>query len=92
MTVRASVDRSGARKIEVSDNGPGVPDEMKSGVFRREGRPGSGTGLYLVKRIVNRYGGRIWIEDRVPGNPAKGARLVIILPPDVRGHQETRAS
>jgi signal transduction histidine kinase len=59
---------------------------MKSGVFRREGRTGSGTGLYLAKRIVNRYGGRIWIEDRVPGNPAKGARLVIILPPDARGH------
>jgi signal transduction histidine kinase len=86
VTVRSSVDRSGVRKIEVADNGPGVPDEMKSGVFRREGRTGSGTGLYLVKRIVSRYGGRIWIEDRVPGNPAKGARLVIILPPDTRGH------
>ncbi|HEY3273174.1 MAG TPA: ATP-binding protein [Methanocella sp.] len=86
VTVRASVDRLGARKIEVSDNGPGVPDEMKSVVFRLEGRPASGTGLYLVKRIVSRYGGRIWIEDRVPGNPAKGARMVIILPPDVQGH------
>jgi signal transduction histidine kinase len=86
VTIRDSVDRSGSRKIEVSDNGPGVPDEMKSGVFRREGRTGSGTGLYLAKRIVNRYGGRIWIEDRVPGNPAKGARIVIILQPDSRGH------
>jgi signal transduction histidine kinase len=80
VTVRESVDRSGARKIEVTDNGPGVPDEMKSGVFRREGRPGQVTGLYLVKRIISRYGGRVWIEDRVPGNPAKGARFVITLP------------
>ncbi len=69
----------------MADNGPGVPDEMKSGVFRREGRPDKGSGLYLVKRIVNRYGGRVWIEDRVPGNPSKGARVVIILPPESRG-------
>jgi signal transduction histidine kinase len=34
-----------------------------------------------VKRIVNRYGGRVWIEDRVPGNRARGTRVVIILPP-----------
>ena len=80
VTIRTSVDRSGARKIEVSDNGPGIPDEMKSGVFRREGRPGSITGLSLVKRIVSRYGGRVWVEDRVPGNPSKGARAVITLP------------
>jgi signal transduction histidine kinase len=80
VTVRSSVDRAGTRKIEVTDNGPGVPDEMKSGVFRREGRPGQVTGLYLVKRIISRYGGRVWIEDRVPGNPAKGARFVITLP------------
>jgi signal transduction histidine kinase len=84
VTVRSSVDRTGVLKIEVLDNGPGVPEEMKSGVFRREGRPGNGTGLYLAKRIVNRYGGRVWIEDRVPGNPAKGARLVITLPADSR--------
>jgi signal transduction histidine kinase len=86
VAVRTSVDRSGAHKIEVADNGPGVPDEMKSGVFRREGRPGAVTGLNLVKRIVNRYGGRVWIEDRVPGNPSKGARVVVTLPPEHRGH------
>lgn len=86
VTVRSSVDRSGALKIEVADNGPGVPDEMKSGVFRREGRPDKASGLNLVKRIVNRYGGRVWIEDRVPGNPSKGARVVIILPAESRGH------
>ena len=81
VTVRSSVDRSGARKIEVADNGPGIAEELKSGVFRREGHGGKVTGLSLAKRIVNRYGGRIWIEDRVPGNPAKGARVVITLPP-----------
>lgn len=79
--IRTTVDRTGACKIEITDNGPGIPDEQKSGVFRREEQPGRGIGLYLVKRIVNRYGGRVWIEDRVPGNRARGARVVIILPP-----------
>ncbi|OPY28713.1 MAG: sensory histidine kinase CreC [Methanocella sp. PtaU1.Bin125] len=79
--VRTTVDRAGACKIEITDSGPGIPDELKSGVFRREDRPGQGTGLYLVKRIVSRYGGRVWIEDRVPGNRSRGTRVVIILPP-----------
>ncbi len=78
--IRATVDRTGACKIEITDNGPGIPDELKSGVFRREEHPGRGIGLYLVKRIINRYGGRVWIEDRVPGNRARGTRVVIILP------------
>jgi anti-sigma regulatory factor (Ser/Thr protein kinase) len=86
VTVRSSADRSGARKIEVTDDGPGVPDELKSVVFRRDERSGRGAGLSLVKRIVNRYGGRVWIEDRVPGNSAKGTRVVIMLPPESRGH------
>ncbi len=78
--IRATVDRAGACKIELTDNGPGIPDELKSGVFRRDNPDDRAIGLYLVKRIVNRYGGRVWIEDRVPGNRAKGARVVIILP------------
>jgi signal transduction histidine kinase len=78
--IRTTVDRTGACKIEVTDNGPGIPDELKSGVFRREEQPGRGIGLYLVKRIINRYGGRVWVEDRVPGNRARGTRVVIIIP------------
>lgn len=79
--VRASRDRAGALKIEASDNGPGIPDEMKSEVFRHESIMGPGISLYLVKKIVGRHGGRAWVEDRVPGNPSRGARVVIVLPP-----------
>jgi|AGTN01.3.fsa_nt_gi Signal transduction histidine kinase len=82
--VRTSSDRTGALRIEVTDNGPGVPDELKSQVFRRSEPDGRRAGLHLVKRIVNHYGGRVWIEDRVPGNPAKGARVVVMLPPETR--------
>ena len=37
-------------------------------------------GLYLVKKIANRYGGRVWIEDRVHGDHKKGASVVITMP------------
>lgn len=78
--IKASKDRLGTYKIDVSDNGPGIPDERKSEVLRQNGQKEGAIDLSLVKRIVNYYGGRVWIEDRVPGNSARGARVVITLP------------
>lgn len=55
----------------VQDNGIGVPAEYRDlvfGLFKRlHGRtdyPGTGIGLALCRRIVERYGGRIWIEQQ----------------------------
>jgi sensor histidine kinase regulating citrate/malate metabolism len=39
-----------------------------------------GLGLYLVKTLVSCLGGRMWIEDRVPGDYSKGSKFVIMLP------------
>lgn len=79
--VRLGRDRSGGVRIDVSDRGPGIPDEFKSEVFRPvKASLRAGMGLHLVKRIANRYGGRVWIEDRVHGDRRKGASLVITLP------------
>jgi anti-sigma regulatory factor (Ser/Thr protein kinase) len=81
--VRVVKERSGTVRLEISDNGPGIPDEYKSEVFRpyktNMKNPG-GMGLYLVKKIANRYGGRVWVEDRVHGDHKKGASVVITLP------------
>jgi signal transduction histidine kinase len=41
---------------------------------------GMGLGLYLVKTLVDSFGGRIWVEDRVFGDFSKGARFVVVLP------------
>jgi signal transduction histidine kinase len=41
---------------------------------------GKGLGLYLVGTLVHDFQGKIWVEDRVPGDPAKGARFVVMLP------------
>jgi len=72
-------------KVWVEDDGPGIPDELKSKLFQRKMRgrtktTGSGLGLYLVKKLVEDLNGRVWVEDRVPGDPSKGARFVVLLP------------
>jgi signal transduction histidine kinase len=39
-----------------------------------------GLGLYLVKTIVEDFGGKVRVEDRVPGDHTKGAKFVVMLP------------
>jgi PAS domain S-box-containing protein len=67
------------------DRGPGISDEMKDKVFRRLELPeggirGSGLGLTVVWEIVRQLDGRIWVEDRVYGDPGKGSKFVLELP------------
>jgi signal transduction histidine kinase len=64
----------GIATIVIQDNGPGIPDQEKSDVFRHFYRsdssrstPGNGLGLSLVKAVVEHHGGRIALEDAAPG-------------------------
>lgn len=72
-------------RVQVEDDGPGIPDESKKTLFNRslKGTPrakGMGLGLYIVKTLVENYGGRVWAEDRVTDDHTKGARFVVTLP------------
>jgi PAS domain S-box-containing protein len=87
--VKISVDEGKIEKtpcwrISVEDNGPGIPDENKSEIFTRfapcGGRQGRGLGLAIVRTLTAKYCGRVTIEDRVQGDPAQGARFVVLLP------------
>ncbi|HTX43678.1 MAG TPA: PAS domain-containing protein, partial [Methanocella sp.] len=78
-------DGRGYYRVFIDDNGPGVPDDMKEKIFDRLSRgntkaKGSGLGLYLVRTLVDSYGGRVWVEDRIHGDHMKGARFVVMLP------------
>jgi PAS domain S-box-containing protein len=72
-------------RVTVDDNGPGIPDDIKGRLFARFQRgttkaSGRGLGLYLVKSLVESYHGRVYVEDRVPGDYSKGCRFVVELP------------
>ncbi|OPY30268.1 MAG: aerobic respiration control sensor protein ArcB [Methanocella sp. PtaU1.Bin125] len=72
-------------RVTVEDNGPGIPDDFKGKIFDRmlkstSKAKGMGLGLYLVKSLVESYDGRVWVEDRVPGDHTKGARFAVMLP------------
>lgn len=72
-------------RIEFEDNGPGIPDDMKGKIFKQCERRdknvyGLGLGLTLAEKIVEGYGGKIWVEDRVEGDYTRGSRFVALLP------------
>lgn len=67
-------------EVRVADDGTGVPDEIKQRVFdegfSHGGSRGSGLGLYIVKKTIERYGGSIRVEDNEP----QGTVFVMWLP------------
>lgn len=69
--------------VRVSDNGPGVPPSERDTVFdmfRRgstsAGSPGSGIGLAFSRRVAERHGGTLEVDDA----PGGGARFTLRLP------------
>jgi len=54
--------------LEVTDNGPGIREEMRKNLFKEfeTGKThGMGIGLYTCSMIVNSYGGEITYDTRV---------------------------
>lgn len=71
--------------LTVSDNGYGIPEDEQEQVFKKSFRArnvkevdneGTGLGLYLVKAIVDRLGGKIWLESK----EGRGSTFFVSLP------------
>jgi signal transduction histidine kinase len=66
----------------VRDNGLGIPAAYMSKVFRAfqrlhgEVAKGEGIGLALVRRMVERHGGRVWVESA----EGAGSTFFVVLP------------
>ena len=65
------------------DFGPGIQDNLKKKIltrFSEGGQRGSGLGLTLVQRIIERYHGSVIVNDRIKGDSHKGTQVTLRLP------------
>jgi len=70
----------GNLRIEVKDNGPGIPEKIRDKIFQpffttKPSGQGTGLGLSLTYDIIDALGGNITVES----NPGGGARFTIEL-------------
>ncbi|MEZ6090380.1 MAG: ATP-binding protein [Pirellulaceae bacterium] len=72
--------------VRISDNGPGIPKDLRRKIFGRfvrvgneleRAKPGTGLGLYLVRSLVKNLRGTIRVEDR---RGQVGTEFEVILP------------
>jgi PAS domain S-box-containing protein len=82
--IRVTAERiPGMWEFAVADNGIGIESRYFDRIFAmfqrlhpRDAFPGTGIGLAICKKIVDRNGGRIWIESE----PGKGTRFIFTYP------------
>src|SRR3712207_9166505 len=81
--VRAEGEEHGMTRLAVADGGIGIPPEKREQVFEmfqrvheREAYEGTGIGLAVCRKIVERHGGQIWVDE-----PTRGGTLLRLTLP-----------
>ena len=79
--------------MRIIDRAVGIPDDLKLKIFSRDFRKaarsdhpvtqklkGAGMGLSIVKALMDRYGGKVWVENRVYDDYSRGSIFNLLLP------------
>ena len=92
IAINATID-TGFVKIEIKDNGVGIPKNIQSNIFKidksrstlgTDKEKGTGLGLSLCKEFVEKNGGAIWVESEV----GKGSKFMFTVPYDTKTDKE----
>jgi len=83
ITIQTVNNGNGMVEIKISDDGPGIPEEILPVLFNKfvtktkENERGTGLGLFITKAIVEAHSGKISAENNAGG---KGATFTVSLP------------
>ncbi len=86
----AAQQRNGHVRFTVKDEGIGIPEEKREGIFEkftrldpemRQGIGGTGLGLYICRELVGQMGGTIWMT----GNEERGSTFAFEIPATTKG-------